>query len=173
MCSHAQQLRAVKRRFRALHNAVDTDTLMVHATRVKTRLVGDAKEMISLLRRVLHPWLENIYGDEGCISRRDVQYIHEIGAYPAIELRKNLSVRSRGYRAYGRLIRECQRNPAGWKKRPDYGRRSLVESVFSMVKLRYGRSFSSRGWMERRRELLIKVVLHSIERLNYLECGGR
>ncbi|MCK4501353.1 hypothetical protein KAU11_12705, partial [Candidatus Babeliales bacterium] len=31
-----------------------------------------------------------------------------------------------------------------------------------MMKLRYGRGSS--GWMERRRELLIKVVLHNIER---------
>jgi hypothetical protein len=162
-----------RRRFYVLHNAVDTDTLRIHATRVRTRLGGDAKEMISLLRRVLHPWLENIYGDKGCISRRNVQYIHEIGAYPAIELRKNLSFRSRGHRAYGRLIGEYRRDPAGWKKRPDYGRRSLVETVFSMMKLIYRGSFSSRGWMKQRRELLIKVALHNIERLNYLECAGK
>lgn len=64
-------------------------------------------------------------------------------------------------------------NPEEWKRAHEYGRRSLVETVFGMMKLRYGGSLSSRGGMERRRELLIKVVLHNIERLNFLECAGR
>jgi hypothetical protein len=48
-----------------------------------------------------------------------------------------------------------------------------VETVFGMMKLRYGGNLSSRGGMERRRELLIKVALHNIERLNFLECARR
>jgi SET domain-containing protein len=70
-------------------------------------------------------------------------------------------------------MREYRADPEEWKRAHQYGRRSLVETVFGMMKLRYGGSLSSRGWMERRRELLIKVVLHNIERLNFLECAGR
>ena len=61
----------------------------------------------------------------------------------------------------------------GYKEKYEYGKRSLVESVFGAVKVKFGGSLSSRGGMERRRELLIKVVLHNIERLNFLECAGR
>lgn len=48
-----------------------------------------------------------------------------------------------------------------------------METAFSMMKLRYGGSLSSRGHRRRRRELLIKVVLRDIERLNFLELAKR
>ena len=70
-------------------------------------------------------------------------------------------------------MREYRADPDEWKRRYDYGLRNLAETVFSMMKLRYGGSLSSRGYKERRRELLIKVVLHNVERLNFLECAGR
>ncbi len=70
-------------------------------------------------------------------------------------------------------MRVYRADPEKWKIVHRYGKRSLVETVFSMMKLRHGESFSSRGGMERRRELLIRVVLHNIERLNYLECAQR
>ncbi len=40
-----------------------------------------------------------------------------------------------------------------------------METVFSIVKLRFGGGLNSRGHREQRRELLIKVVLHNIESL--------
>jgi len=41
---------ALKRRFTALHAAADTDTLLIHAVRVKARPGGDARDLIPLLR---------------------------------------------------------------------------------------------------------------------------
>jgi len=103
----------------------------------------------------------------------DVFLIADIGAYLAIEPKSTSSINSRSHWAYGQLMREYRADLEEWKRVHDYGRRSLVETVFGMMKLRYGGSLSSREGMERRRELLIKVVLHNIERLNFLESGGR
>ena len=162
-----------KRRFTALHAAVDTDTLMIHSVRVRARPGGDAKELVPLLKRIAHEYLENVYGDKAYISRANVQYIHDLGAYPGIEPKKNLKARSRGYRGYKELIREYRRDPAEWKRVHQYGRRSLVETVFGMMKVRFTGSLSSRGYKEQRRELLFKVILHNIGRLNFLECDRR
>lgn len=162
-----------KRRFTALHAAVDTDTLMIHSVRVRARPGGDAKEMISLLRRVPHQCLESVYGDKAYISRKNVQFIAELGAYAAIEPKKNLGVNSRGHRAYGQLMREYRAGPEEWKRVHEYGNRSLVETVFGMMKVRFGGGLSSRRYKEQRRELLIKVILHNLGRLSFLECDGR
>ena len=51
--------------------------------------------------------------------------------------------------------------------------RSLVETVFSMMKLRFGGGLSSRRYREQRRELLIMVILHNIRRVDFLECARR
>ena len=162
-----------KRRFTALHAAVDTDTLMIHSVRVRARPGGDAKEMIPLLRRVPHQCLESVYGDKAYISRKNVQFIAELGAYAAIEPKKNLGVNSRGHRAYGQLMREYRGGPEEWKRAHEYGKRSLVETVFGMMKVRFGGGLSSRRYKEQRRELLIKVILHNLGRLSFLECDGR
>jgi len=162
-----------RRRFHALHNVIDTDTFLIHGSRVRVRPGGDAKCMIALVRRVVPSELETVYGDKGYISRKNVQFIVDLGAYAAIEPKKNASPWGRGYPAYGRLTREYRSGPEEWRQAHDYGKRSLVETVFSMMKGRYGGSLSSRGNRQRRRELLIKVVLHNIQRLNYLECAGR
>jgi transposase len=162
-----------KRRFTALHAAVDIDTLMTHSVRVRARPGGDAKEMIPLLRRVPHQCLESVYGDKAYISRKNVQFIAELGAYAAIEPKKNLRVNSRGHRAYGQLMREYRASPEEWKRVHEYGKRSLVETVFGMMKVRFGGGLSSRRYKEQRRELLIKVILHNLGRLSFLECDGR
>ena len=80
--------KTLKRRFHALHNAVDTDTLMINATRVTARPGGDAKHMIALVKRVPHQDLETVYGDRAYISRRNVQFISDLGAYAGIEPKK-------------------------------------------------------------------------------------
>ena len=157
----------------ALHAVVDTDTLLVLAARVRSRPGGDARHMVALLDQVVAPQLERVYGDKAYLSRANVQYIHDRGAYSAIEPKRGLTGRSRGYRGYKELIREYRRDPEGWKVRHAYGQRSLVETVFGMMKVRFGGGLSSRGFREQRREVLLKVLLHNTERLNFLECDGR
>ncbi|MBD3158201.1 MAG: IS5 family transposase [Candidatus Lokiarchaeota archaeon] len=162
-----------KRRFHALHAAVDTESLLVHAARVRARPGGDAKHLVSLLRRVPASHLATVYGDKAYISKKNAQFVTELGAYPAIEPKRNLRARSRGHRGYGQLLREYRANPDKWKRTHQYGQRSLAETVFSMLKVRFSGSLSSRGYKERRRELLIKVLLHNIQQVNFLECTAR
>jgi len=161
-----------RRRFDGLHNAVDTDTLLINA-RVGVKRGGDARCMVALVRRVPSSNLETVYADKAYILRENVQFIHDAGGYAAIELKENLTATSRGHRVYGQLIRDYRSGLKEWKRAHEYGRRSLAETVFSWMKQRNGECLSSRGHRERRRKLLIRVVLHNIERLNFLECAGR
>jgi len=50
------------------------------------------------------------------ISRKNVQFIVDRGAYPRIEPKKRLRARSRGYRGYNELIIEYRRNHEEWKR---------------------------------------------------------
>jgi len=100
-----------RRRFHALYNSVDTDTLMINATRVRTRPGGDPRIIVPLIRRVSKKDLETVYCDKAYISRRNVQFIADTGAYPAIEPKSSSSINSRCHRAYGQLMREYRTNP--------------------------------------------------------------
>ncbi|MHA1813101.1 MAG: transposase [Candidatus Thorarchaeota archaeon] len=145
---------------------------MVLAAQVRERPGGDAKQFVPLLRQVRHQSLEYVYADRAYISRKNVQYVHDPGAYPAIEPESGLGSTARGHRGYRELVREYQDDPECWRLVHKYGRRSLLDTVFSMMKLRFTGCLSSRGEEEQERELLIKVLLHNIERLNYLHCAG-
>ena len=140
---------------------------------MEARSGGDAKELVPLLKRMPPQGLEHVYGNKAYISRKNVQFIVDLGAYPRIEPKKRLRARSRGYRGYKELIIEYRRNHEEWKRVYEYGKRSLVETMFGMMKVRFTGSLSSRRYKEQRRELLIKVILHNLGRLNFLECDGR
>jgi hypothetical protein len=86
--------RTQKRRFHALHNAVDTNTLMISAARVMTKTGGGSKFMVPLIRRVSMRELEAVYCDRTYISRRNVQFIIDIRTYPAVEPKSSLSINS-------------------------------------------------------------------------------
>ena len=64
-----------RRRFRTLHNTVDTGTLMIHATGVRTRSGGNSRFMVPPVRRVSKDNLATVYCDKAYISRRNVQFI--------------------------------------------------------------------------------------------------
>lgn len=53
--------------------------------------------------------LEAVYCDKAYISRRNVQFIADVGAYPAIEPKNSSSVNSTSHRAYGQLMRSASR----------------------------------------------------------------
>jgi len=130
-----------RRRFHGLQNAVDTETLMITASQVRARPGGDAQHLVALVRRGNPAHLEVVYGDERYISRRYVQFISDVGAYPAIEPKENAIPCFRGSPAYRQLVHEYQNGAEEWKKRYRYGRRSLVETVFGTLKVQFGGGF--------------------------------
>ncbi|MHA1654195.1 MAG: transposase [Candidatus Thorarchaeota archaeon] len=87
--------RTRKRRFTALHAVVDTGALMFLAVIVRTHPGGDTKEFIPLLEGLRHQSLEYVYTDRAYHFRKNVQYVCDIGVYPAIEAKRGLSGRAK------------------------------------------------------------------------------
>jgi transposase len=112
--------------------------------------------------------LELVYGDKAYLSRANVSYIHSLGARAVIEPKRGLTGKARGHREYALLVREYLRDPEDWRKRNEYGKRSLVESVFGAMKVKYGGTLRSRCDNRRVVETLFKVVMYNAERANYL-----
>jgi transposase len=159
---------ARRRRFHGLHAAVDVDTLMVASVMVRERPGGDATMLVPLLKGMWTDALQVVYGDKAYLSRSNVTYIHRLGARAVLEPKRGLTGKARGHREYARLVKEYLRDPAGWKEKYEYGKRSLVESVFGALKVRFGGTLRSRRDPRRVVETLFKVVIYNAERANYL-----
>jgi len=159
-----------RRRFHGLHAAVDTDTLLITAAMVRRKPGGEASTLPSLLGQMSTDRLEAVYGDKAYISRANVTLIDELGARAVIEPKRGLSTLVKSHRAYAELVRGYYADPEEWKRRNRYGTRSLVESVFSTLKRRFGGSVRSRSDSRRTIEILLKVVCYNADRLCYLAC---
>jgi len=68
---------------------------------------------------------------------------------------------------YARLVKEYRRGPDGWKEKYEYGKRSLVESVFGASKKKFGRTLRSRRDNRRAAETPPKVMIYNADRANY------
>ena len=112
--------------------------------------------------------LEVVYHDNGYLSRIDVTYIHSLGARDMIEPKRGLMGMARGHRDHARLVKEYPRNPNGWNEKYEYGNRSLVESVFGALKMKFGGTLRSRCDNRNVMEIRFKVVVCNAERANYI-----
>jgi transposase len=65
-------------------------------------------------------------------------------------------------------VKEYRRNPDGWKEKYEYGKRSLVESVFGAVKVKFGGTLRTRRDNRKAVEAPLKVVTYNAERANCL-----
>jgi transposase len=161
------------RHFHGLHAIVDTVSLMILSVSVRMRPGGEARQLRPMLRHVSKRSLRRCLMDRAYLSRNNVRCIAELGADPVVEPKRNSTVNSKGCPAWGRLVSEYRKDPEAWRRVHGYGQRNLAESVFSTLKRRLGSSMVSRRGMERRREVLVMVVLYNVERLNFLECASR
>ncbi len=73
--------------------------------------------------------------------------------------KRGLTGKAHRDREYARLAKEYPRNPDGWKEKYEYGKRSLVESVFGAVKVKFGGTLRSRRDNKRAVETTLKVVI--------------
>ncbi len=81
---------------------------MITASRVRASAGGDAQHLVALVRRINPAHLEVVYGDNGYISRRNVQFISDVGTYPIIEPKGNAVAKSRESPAYRQLVYDYQ-----------------------------------------------------------------
>ncbi len=80
---------------------------------------------------------------------------------------------SQDCRGYEEVIREYRRVPEDWKRVNEFGKGSLMETVLGMLKVRFIGGLRSRRFKEQRRELLLRIILHNIDRPNFLECDEK
>jgi Transposase DDE domain len=96
-----------------------------------------------------------VYGDKAYDDRNNFNILDKINAEPAVKIRKNASVRSKGCplrRDEVLLIRKLGYD--GWKDLKDAGRRWIVEIVFSAIKRVFGEDSYQRSLVHRKLRLV-------------------
>ena len=152
-----------KRKYVKLHILADKKTGKIKGFRVTSEKTGDNKKFVPMVKEVSKKRkVAKAYADAAYDARKNFNLLDEIGAEPAIKLRKNASFKLMGSRA--------RRDEAmlldalgyeGWKSVKDYGKRWLVEVTFSAFKRVLGETLRSRRFLSQKAEASLKVMLYN------------
>jgi len=144
-----------------LHISVDVHTGVVHSFTTTRWNRHDSREFSRLIKRL--PDVDKVLGDKAYCSRANCQLVADKHGIPYLSFRENAASRPRRSLAWVISFRAWKRDPDGWLV--IYHLRSIVESVFSSMKRRWGSFLQSRKrWMQKR-ELALKVFAYNVKQV--------
>jgi len=144
-----------------LHISVDIDTGVIHWFTITPWNRHDSKEFEHLIKHL--PKLGNVLGDKAFSSRNNCQLIVDKNGTPYLCFRKNARSNAKGKPAWIVSFRAHKHDTKAWLA--VYHLRSIIESVFSSIKKRWGSFLHSRKrWMQKK-ELALKVFSYNVKQV--------
>jgi hypothetical protein len=152
-----------KRKYVKLHILADKKTGKIKGFRVTSEKTADTKKFVPLVKEVSKKRkVAKAYADAAYDARKNFNLLDEIGAEPAIKLKKGASTKALGspLRRQEVLMLDAL-GYDGWKSARDYGKRWLVEIVFSSFKRVLGETLRGRTFLSQKAEASLKVMLYN------------
>ena len=126
--------------------------------------ISDSIMLKPLIKKVIK--FLNIYkiiGDSAYSSRKNIQFLSDLGIEPIIFPKKSARRLSKGYPAWRKLILEfIELGEKKWIEEKDYKLRLNSESIFNALKLKFGNILFSKSYKMLFKEILAKVIAHNI-----------
>jgi len=105
--------------------------------------------------------------DPAYLSRNICNMVATLKKTPYIKPKKNSIRNSNGSQSWKKMVSLYQDNQDEFDKH--YHKRSLVESVFAVLKGVFGNSLSSKKKLIQRKELALRVICYNIRVVNLME----
>jgi len=152
-----------KRKYVKLHILADKKTGKIKGFRITSEKTRDNAKFVPMVKEVSKKKrVGKVYADAAYDARKNFNLLKEIGAEPAIKLRKNATFKlmgSRGRRDEALLLDAL--GYEGWKSVKEYGKRWLVEITFSAFKRVLGETLRGRRFLSQKVEASLKVMLYN------------
>jgi len=144
-----------------LHISIDIDNGVIHWFTITPWNRHDSKEFENLIKHL--PELGNVLGDKAFSSRNNCQLVVDKNGTPYLCFRKNARSNAKGKPAWLVSFRTHKHDTDSWLA--VYHLRSIIESVFSSIKKRWGSFLLSRKrWMQKK-ELALKVFSYNVKQV--------
>ena len=143
------------RRFMKLSIAVDTDKQRILTYKIRKSRAHDTRDFELLLRDIKADY---VLADKGYASRKNRTFVYTIiNAIPQIPFKKCSS--KSGY---------YQRKAAKDFNEKIYHQRSKIETIFGVIKKKYGSILRARNITTQKIELITKLIAYNIDRKSIL-----
>lgn len=142
------------KRYMKLSIAIDTESQLILTHKIRRKLRHDTQDFRYLLKDLS---IKQVVADKGYDDKKLRKFvINKLKAIPIIPVR-------RYHNFYGYIK---QSKPIDGK---DYHQRSKVETVFSVIKRKYGSVLRNKTYATQQVELISKMIAYNLDRkLNYL-----
>lgn len=151
-----------EQKWKKLHAMVGTKTNIIVAATVTDGgpKSGDSPQFLGLLKTSAERFpIREVVADKAYLGNDNVEAVEAIGATPYIPFRSNCNGRSGGP-AWRRMFHAFSANREEFLAH--YHRRSNVESVFSMLKRKFGSALRSKLAVAQTNEVLLKCLAHNL-----------
>lgn len=160
-----------RRKFKKAHITSGTKTNIITAVNVTPGAHADCPELPKLIRRTMNQFnVEEVSADKAYLSKKNLNFINQIGAIPYIPFKKNTKGSGNGM-FWAQMYRYFQHNQEEFMQH--YHERSNVETTFSMIKRKQSMRLRTRKDTSQTNEILVKCLVHNICVLiqEYFELG--
>jgi hypothetical protein len=141
---------------------VDVETKQVLALKITDEHSHDSKHLKKIVREsAIHGTISKVLMDGAFDSREIFSYLDDRNIIPAIRIRKNAIPNARGCHSRKMAVIEQLADYRKWSASVSYGKRWIVESVFSAIKRMFGEEVRSKKRRNMVQELMLKVSLYN------------
>ena len=127
---------------------------------------GDAPILKKLIKGI-PKGVGDFCADPAYLSRDICNMVATLQKIPYIKPKKNTIRNSKGSTSWKKMVTLFQDNQDEFDKH--YHKRSLVESVFAVLKAIFGNNLSSKNKLVQRKELALRVICYNIRVINLME----
>lgn len=104
--------------------------------------------------------INEVSADKAYSSRENIETVASVGGTTFIPFKSNATGKQRGSKLWGKMYHYFMLNREEFLQH--YHKRSNVETVFHMIKSKFGDSVRSKEWTSQVNEVLLKVLCHNI-----------
>ena len=153
----------VRKGYLKIHVAVDIKRKRILSLEVTSEEVHDGKMLKKLVDNVSeNNKTKRVLADGMYDSNSNFRYLSKNHIKPGIKTRRNSKVKSTNCSARNMSVLRQQTNLKRWKRSVSYGKRWMVETVFSCIKRMFGEYVNARKFHNMTKELIIKASLYNM-----------
>lgn len=144
-----------------LHLCCDVEEKLVTSFSVSNGRMHDSKRFPRLIRDSKEVCrIGDVSGDKAYPSRKNAQLVEDAGGTPYLKLKKNATARSKGFPGWRHMVKAFMGNNEEWLKKNS--RKSIVESIFSWLKRKFGSKLAAKNFFFQRHELAVMLLLYNL-----------
>ena len=152
-----------KRKYVKIHLTCGTKTNIITSVNITKSKIADTVEFSSLIKDTNKVFeMKEVSADKAYSSKKNLDITYELGAIPFIPFKKNTSPKTgirKGY-IWKKMYRFFLDYPDEY--RYHYHKRSNVETVFHMLKKKFGKNLRSKSFEGQTNEVLAKCLCHNL-----------